>query len=467
MKIVMFSINPLFPNKITGGASKHLYHISRHLGGMGHEIEILCARSVETQKPFVWSDGVNVLPILPFHLPFPQPYAVSGAELGLMVSHLSSALEKADRFYIHDSEWLISDLYESIPTITSVRDNVYPESILGTYLTKADAVICISDYSANVVRTTAGYYFPDLLNRIHKVNNGIEFSSFSRKPAQKLADQLGVDPEHDAIILHPHRPEAGKGLEETIRVTAQLVHKYQVPNIKVIIPEWIGEMVSSSESQFYKEMMELMDVLDVRKRFVFMPWLPNEKMPELYSLGNVTLCLGSFVETFGNVAYESLACGTPSVVAKVGVHRTLLPDDMLAKVNYNDIDAAANKAYEILKTRKSTSQETLDFLQTHLDFTKQVNAYASIITHCQKQPRLQFKKPHIDQNTQFWLAPWCYLDGNRIFNDYTSDFNEASNLSKLSAMKGKFSFCNAEEIGVSKSEWLSWRERTWITPVLA
>ena len=36
MKIVMFSINPLFPDKVTGGASKHLYHIARHLGELGH-----------------------------------------------------------------------------------------------------------------------------------------------------------------------------------------------------------------------------------------------------------------------------------------------------------------------------------------------------------------------------------------------------------------------------------------------
>ncbi len=35
MKIVLFSINPLYPDKVTGGASKHLYHIARHLGELG------------------------------------------------------------------------------------------------------------------------------------------------------------------------------------------------------------------------------------------------------------------------------------------------------------------------------------------------------------------------------------------------------------------------------------------------
>jgi hypothetical protein len=239
-----------------------------------------------------------------------------------------------------------------------------------------------------------------------------------------------------------------------------------MPNIKVIIPEWIGEMVSTSESQFYKAMMELMIALDVREHFVFMPWLPNEKMPELYSLGGVTLCLGSFAETFGNVAYESLACGTPSIVAKVGVHRTLLPDELIAKVNYNDIDAAAEKAHEILTKRQRTSLEVLDYLRTHLDFEKQVNGYASIITNCQKLTRLQYKMPNVDSLTQFQIAPWCYLDGTRIFNDYTSKFHEAANLSKITSMKERFCFDDAEDIGISKREWLDWHEQTWIVPVL-
>ncbi len=67
---------------------------------------------------------------------------------------------------------------------------------------------------------------------------------------------------------------------------------------------------SQGEADFYGEMIRLMVDLDVRDHFVFVPWIPAARMPELYSLGQVTLCLGNIVEAFGNVAYESLACGT-------------------------------------------------------------------------------------------------------------------------------------------------------------
>lgn len=52
-------------------------------------------------------------------------------------------------------------------------------------------------------------------------------------------------------------------------------------------------------------------------------------MAAYYAAGEVTLCLGSMVEAFGNVAYESLVCGTPSIAARVGVHRGQLPDDLI------------------------------------------------------------------------------------------------------------------------------------------
>ena len=46
------------------------------------------------------------------------------------------------------------------------------------------------------------------------------------------------------------RPEPGKGLFETIRVANRLVHRHGVQNLRVLIPEWIGEMVSDGEIIF-------------------------------------------------------------------------------------------------------------------------------------------------------------------------------------------------------------------------
>jgi glycosyltransferase involved in cell wall biosynthesis len=465
MRIVMFSINPIFPDVVTGGASKHLYHIAGQLGKLGNDVKILCAQSAQPVQPFTWAENVRVFPVLPFKLPFPQPYNIGGPNLALIVERVSEALQDADRFYIHDGEFLIPDVYEHIPTVVSFRDNVYPESVLGSYIGKADEVICVSAYSADIIKYTAGRFYPDLENRIHQVNNGIDFNHFKSVDAQPLADELGVYPEDSTILLHPHRPEPGKGLPETIMVADRLVHEHGLSKLRVLIPEWINSMVSAGESDFYDAMMSLMQELDVWDHFKFIPWLPNDRMPELYSLGDVTLCLGNIVEAFGNVAYESLACATPSVVSRVGVHRTLLPDDLIEKVHFGDIDEAVKKVLHILKNNSRVGESTRSFLREHMDFNRQVESYAAIITSCQKREPLCFRHPERSQDMGFILAPWCCLDGKRIYNDFHGTFTDAGELTKLLAKKAPMTLTDAQQAGISTETWQEWVDLTWIVPI--
>jgi glycosyltransferase involved in cell wall biosynthesis len=465
MKIVMFSINPIFPDLITGGASKHLFNIARSLGQQGHAVHILCAQPKQALSDFDWAENVHVSPVLPFHMPFPQPYAIGGGDLALIVGRVAAALQDADRFYIHDGELLIPDVYQGIPTVTSFRDNIYPESVLGSFVGKADEVICVSQYSEAVVKYSAGRFFPGLLDRIHQVNNGIDFTMFKKVDPAPLAEKLGVDPQKDLILLHPHRPEPGKGLPETIRVVDQLVNKYGHTRVKALVPEWIGSMVSVGESVFYQEMMHLMEALGVREHFVFIPWMTQAQMPALYSMGQVTLSLGNFVEAFGNVAYESLACGTPSVVARVGVHRTNLPDDLIDKVNYGDIDEAVDRVLAILAGKREDLSATLDYLKETMDIDRQIGAYGEIITHCEKRERLAFVSPRTSQDQAYALAPWCYADGERIFHDFHGAFEPAPALTGLLREHPQVSQARAAAEGITDEQWQTWVDRTWLVPV--
>jgi glycosyltransferase involved in cell wall biosynthesis len=465
MKIVMFSINPVFPDVVTGGASKHLFTIARHLGAQGHDVEILCARPNDELAPFIWVDGVRVLPVLPFHLPFPQPYAIGGGDLALIVHKVSQALETADRFYIHDGELLLPDLYSQIPTVTSFRDNIYPESVLGSFIGKSDDLICVSPFSADVILSTAGQFYPGLRDRLHQVNNGIDFDLFKPVPSTELRQRLGLSVEDGPILLHPHRPEPGKGLPETIRLAERLVHEKAYRRLKVLVPEWIGSMVSAGESDFYREMMDLMTQLEIREHFHFIPWIAPKEMPVLYSLGDLTLCLGDIVEAFGNVAYESLACGTPSLVARVGVHRTLLPDDLINKVPFSDLNQAVEIADAILCGGEGVQPETLTYLHQAMDFETQVDAYTDIITSAEKKAPLAFKAQTPDQDTVYKLAPWCDLAGDRVFHDYRGRFEPVENMAKMFKDGQTCSYGQAKVKGISRVTWDAWIEKTYIVPV--
>lgn len=466
MKIVVFSINPVFPDLITGGASKHLYHVTHALGQEGHQVLIMCARGNPGQDEFNWTDNVHVSPVLPFKIPFPQPYAISGADLGLIVDRIAKALENADRFYMHDGEFLVPDIYREIPTTISFRDNIYPESVMGTFIGKADDVISVSEYSAEVIKYTAGRYLPGLNERIHQVNNGIDFEVFKTVPSSKLAKSLGVDPQHNLILLHPHRPEPGKGLPETIQVVDRLVNHHGIKQVKVLIPQWIDTMVSNQEIAFYQEMSKLMHDLGVWEHFIFIPWLPQQRMPELYSLGHVTLCLGGFIEAFGNVAYESIACGTPSIVAKVGVHRTMMPDGLIDKVNFGDIDAAADRVREIFEAKRNKIEDSVNYLKSAMNFEHQIASYSNIILNCQKEKPIQFKMPQYHDGTFFKLAPWCYVDGARIFHDFRGRYEEVKVLTELLRDMPQISRRLAIAQGITDFTWDNWMDKTWLVPTV-
>lgn len=464
MKIVMFSINPLYPGLVTGGASKHLYHIASHMAGKGHQIDIYCAQPKGKPAPFIWKKNVEVFPVLPFNLPFPQPYAISGADLGRIAGQLSLALMQADRFYIHDGEMLLPDIYEHIPTIVSFRDNIYPESVLGSFIHKADEVISVSDYSASVIEYTAGRFFPELNDRIHQVNNGINLNEFSSIDPTKISKELDISLGEERILLHPHRPEPGKGLPETIKVVASLVHEHKVSKLKVIIPEWIDEMVSSQETTFYRGMMKMMKDLKVRENFQFIPWLAMNRMKELYSLGDVTLCLGNIVEAFGNVAYESLACGTPSVVSRVGVHRTLMPEALINKVHYGDIPDAVDRIRSILNGNYPAQEKVQAFIQSDLNFDQQVRSYSDIIENCTKRKHLRFTTEIKTIDTSYMLAPWCYLDGERVYHDFHSVFVHEPQLAGIFHLQDAIKRTDKVCESVTDETWDSWLERTYIVP---
>lgn len=464
MKIVVFSINPLFPYMVTGGASKHLFYITQYLARKGHTVEVYCAQSARKHPPFLWGENIGVFPVLPFNLPFPQPYAISGADLARIVDKLSKALLNADRFYIHDGEMLLPDIYDDIPTISSFRDNVYPELVLGSFIHRADEVICVSDYSAAVIEHTAGRFYPGLSGRMHRIKNGINLNDFSKVENPELIREINIDPEKEIILLHPHRPEPGKGLPETIQVVASLVHEYGLSQIKVIIPEWIDDMVSRQDSQFTNKMMDLISDLRVSEFFKFMPWLPLNCMKELYSIGDVTLCLGNIVEAFGNVAYESLACGTPSVVSRVGVHRTLLPEELISKVHYGDIPGAVDTIRAIINGNYPPPDQVQAFLRSDLNFEQQVKSYAEIIEKCEKRERLKFKPVLKKAADLFMLAPWCYIDGDRIFHDFQGTFSNEPGITELFQMNDVINRSDAALEKVTDKTWNSWLEKTYIVP---
>ena len=467
MKIVMFSITPLFPEHDMGGGQKHLRTIARHLAERGHDLTILCTRRADTNTPFRWHERIEVLPILRFRQPFPGPYDTPAFNIANIVQDVAEHLQGANRFYIHDGEFLFPAVYRHVPTVVSLRDNVYPETTLGAFYFQGCRLILISEYARAFFTATAGRFYPELPDRMTVIHNGIDWGRFKPTPPGRILDLIPVDPERDQIVLHPHRPEESKGLRQTIDVVDRLVHEHGLDRIKTCVPLWLGLAQDPAIQELYDRAMADIEARGLTDHFVFHPWVPVDLLPEYYSLGGVTLALGSFVESFGNAVYESLGCGTPAVVARISSHREILPEELVDKVDFDDAETAAQRAAVILRERRRTGQATLDYLHAHYRMDRQLERYAEAIENAAVLDELRFELTPLTDHTQYRLAPWCYLADRGIYHDYRADYLESPALrALLIACPDGFSPALAASYGVEPERFEEWRRDGYLTPIL-
>lgn len=465
MKIVAFSINPLYPDRVMGGAPKQLQQVMRYLGELGHEVVVLCTGNPDQNAPFRWSEHVQVLPILRFKLPFPQPYDTSAYRLAAAIQDVAAYLAGADRFYMHDGEFLFPYVYQHVPTVVSLRDSVYPETQLGAFLFQGDVLITISEHSRQYYLCTAGRFFPDLVERTVMIPNGIDWEHFRPTPPDEILQIAPVDPREDVIVLHPHRPEPSKGLPQTIEVVDLLVKRYGVANLKVLTPRWLEAGLTPDVRAFVQAMQQEIEQRGLAQHFIFHDWVPQRLMPQYFGLGAVTLALGHFVEAFGNAVYESLGCGTPAIVARVATHRDLLPDDLLDKVHFGDAETAASLAARIIAERRRTPPATLAYLREHYGVQRQVAAYADAIVHAQRRNPLTYRYQPLAADTRYQLAPWCYRWEGGFYHDFLAQHRRIEPLAVLLDRFGdSWSAAQAHAAGVDGALLGHWLREGYVVP---
>lgn len=424
MNIVMFSMTPLFADQSMGGAQKQLKKVAIHLAQLGHQVTILCTQRPEAMEPFKWHENLEVLPIYRFKQPFPEPYATAPFNIAAALQDTGDFLATADVFYCHDGGLMFPYLYQHIPTVYSLRSIIFSETLQSGFLFNGDALILPSKHTRQAWLNTVGRFFPEYYPRTHVIHNGLDFEQYKPIEPNAILDIIPVDPAQHAIALYPHRPEEAKGIRQVIAVADKLVNAHGIDNLRVLMPQWIDRGVSVSVSEFYDELRNDIKARGLNENFVFHDWISDSMMPEYLSLGDVSFVLGNYVETFGNIPYESIACGTPPIVTRVGPYRDMLPEDLVDLVDYDDLEAAAQIGAEILREKRSVSVATMEWLHEEFTQAEMVAAYADIILNAKKLPPMQYQHTPLISGTQYIAAPWCYLSERGVWHDFRGDYND-------------------------------------------
>ncbi|MCY4247688.1 MAG: glycosyltransferase family 4 protein [Chloroflexi bacterium] len=460
--IAVFSMTPLFPEMVMGGGQAQLKKVALHLGEQGHKLTILSTRREGSQAPFRWHDNVEILPILRFKQPYPEPYFTPIYHIANAMRYVGAAIAAADVHYSHDGGLIFPYVYQRKPTVISLRSIIYPETMQCAFLFQGDAWILPSEHTRASYHAAVAQFAPAVGERMHAIHNGFDWDFFRYTPPQSIFEMIPRSIAERPTLLFPHRPEAAKGIYEVVQVARKLVHDHDWHDLRVLVPRWLDADTAPANRDYYAKLRQAIHEATLDDNFVFHDWVPEAQIAEYYSLADATLCIGNCVETFGNTVFESLGCGTPVIAARVATYRDLLPEEHISRVDYGDIDAAADLADQLLRTRRRASAATQAYLRAHFSQERMVSRYADVIVNARQLPPLAYRVPRLDESTRYRLAPWCSVSARRgIFHDFHSDYTRDEILLRLSR-EHPDGFAGA---AVAAQRLRSWLDEGFVVPV--
>lgn len=432
MKIVVFSLGVMFRNVVQGGSQKALRDIVIGLARRGHCITILCPYREDNAEIFEIVPNVVVKPILPLRGAFPLPYGVSPFALLEVCRILQEEIENADLLYCHDGGLNIEFLKNQIPTVISLRDFCYTETLLGALNFNEERIIVNSLHTYNCLLDSFQKINPRIKDKVSIIYNGYDGSVFKHTDISRSFYELtGLQPKKDEIIIgFPHRPESDKGFENALKVVCRLKEKWG-NKVKLLFPQYMDQGMSSRNDETYNKIYQSIYEMQLFDNIVTYNWISHDRMPEFYSYCDIVLCIGCFVEAFSNVSVESLLCGTPVIAANTSTYKTMPIKEYLRIVPYGDIERTVQEVEAIVSSNvKQTISESREYILNNLTIEKMIDGFEYEFKEALKSflHRKEKTNSHMTLSGEMIkvidekkvrLSAWCqYIEG-QIYDDYT------------------------------------------------
>ncbi len=154
-------------------------------------------------------------------------------------------------------------------------------------------------------------------SRIRIVAPGVDHAFFGPGDRAQARRALAL-PEEGPLLLFVGRIQPLKGAAVAVAALASVVRDH--PDASLVV---VGGPSGPHGDEEVARVDELVDGLGLRGRVVFVPPRPHELLSTFYRAADVCL-VPSRSESFGLVALEAAACGTPVVASDVGGLRSLV-----------------------------------------------------------------------------------------------------------------------------------------------
>jgi D-inositol-3-phosphate glycosyltransferase len=158
---------------------------------------------------------------------------------------------------------------------------------------------------------------------VHVVSPGVDLYTFTPGESRSQARVQINQPQDALIVSFVGRIQPHKGPEVLIRATSELVKHTPLLRHKLIVNIVGGASGANTEEvDRLKELAAWLAIDDVVR---FTPPVPRRDLPKWYRAADLVV-VPSYSESFGLVALEAQACGTPVVATAVGGLRTAVAD---------------------------------------------------------------------------------------------------------------------------------------------
>jgi D-inositol-3-phosphate glycosyltransferase len=334
--------------KDTGGMNVYVRDLTRELGRLGIHVDVF-TRSQDEHVPHVLHDlgfGNRVV-----HLPAGPEEPIQKQELARHIPQFVDGIrqfadEKGIKYdLIHSHYWMsglaagaLSDQWAGVPILQmfhtlgemknrvaqteSEREGAYRLDGERQVLARVDRIIA----ATLAEQAQLEWLYKVDTHKVTIIPPGVDTSHFYPIPADEARQFIGLAPD-DRMILFVGRIEPLKGVATLIQAVACLRLKNLKEPVHLAVIGGDPEAVPDAISEEMIRLQKLCDDLTVGKMVVFLGKRGQDTLPYYYSAAEVVV-MPSHYESFGMVALEAMACGTPVIASQVGGLAFLVQDGM-------------------------------------------------------------------------------------------------------------------------------------------
>ena len=320
-----------------GGMNIYVIESAKRMAAVGVDVDIYTRKSSENQPEVIeYEKGIRIINL---NLPVGTKKEEIPSLIPALAQEFKEKIRNQGYSIIHSHYWISGKvampaakefeipLVHTMHTMARVKNSALaegesPEPMIrvqgeSQIVEAANALIANTDAEA---ASLVGLYdaCPD---NVAVVAPGVDLYNFTpnRKDARY---HLGIDPKK-LVISFVGRIQPHKGPEVLIRaINEMMTHN---PELRPVLQVFITGGASGVKNHEDIRMRELVTWLKLDDVIKFLEPLSREKLPDLYRSSDL-VCVPSYSESFGLVALEAQACGTPVVASAVGGLRTAVAD---------------------------------------------------------------------------------------------------------------------------------------------